>query len=111
MEEVVRKVAEQASTALVSNTNPLHFHHCLRTTPSLSHLRRFYLSYELKALKPDRAFYEGIVRGEGIEPSSMLFIDDLPENIEGAIRAGMQGVVFTGVKNLQDELLLRGLGV
>lgn len=108
MEELVRKVSEQASTALVSNTNPLHVDHCLRTVPSLRHLKRFYLSYELKALKPDPAFYEGVVRGEGIDPSSMLFIDDLPENIAGATEAGMQGVVFSGIEGLRDELRSRG---
>lgn len=107
MEELVRKVSEQASTALVSNTNPLHVDHCLRTVPSLRHLKRFYLSYELKALKPDPAFYEGVVRGEGVEPSTMLFIDDLQENIAGANAAGMQGIVFRGSKELSDELRVR----
>ncbi|MCU0454257.1 MAG: HAD family phosphatase [Bacteroidetes bacterium] len=111
MEELVRKVAEQASTALVSNTNPLHFDHCLRTAPSLRHLRRFYLSYELKALKPDPAFYEGVVRGERLESSSMLFIDDLPENIEGARRAGVQGIVFRGIKELTEDLRSAGFEV
>lgn len=111
MEELVRKVSGQASTALVSNTNPLHVDHCLRTVPSLRHLNRLYLSYELKALKPDPAFYEGVVRGEGVEPSTMLFIDDLPENIAGANAAGMQGIVFRGTKELSDELGVLGFDI
>lgn len=111
MEELVRKVSEQASTALVSNTNPLHIDHCLRSVPSLRHMKRLYLSYELKALKPDPAFYEGVVRGEGMEPSSMLFVDDLPENIEGARRAGMQGIVFRGSKELSDDLRAVGFDI
>lgn len=111
MEDLVQRISAQASTALVSNTNPLHFDHCLRTVPSLRHLQRFYVSYELKALKPDPTFYAGVVKGEGIDPSSMLFIDDVEENIEGARRAGMSGVVFRGIDRLRGELRSRGFEI
>lgn len=111
MEQLVRTISAQASTALVSNTNPLHFDHCLRTAPALKHLKRFYLSYELKALKPDPAFYAGVVQGEGRTASEMLFIDDLPENVAGAIAAGMQGVIFRGIEGLRGELRSMGFEI
>jgi FMN phosphatase YigB (HAD superfamily) len=38
-----------------------------------------------------------------------VFIDDLPENVEGARAAGMQGIHYTGPEAL--EAGLRALGV
>jgi HAD superfamily hydrolase (TIGR01509 family) len=111
MEEVVRTISSQASTGLVSNTNPLHFDHCLRSVPSLRWIQRFYLSYEIKALKPDPQFYAGVVRGEGGNPSEMLFIDDLPENIAAATAAGMQGMVFRGTEGLKQQLRASGFEI
>ena len=108
MEDLVRRVSLQTSAALVSNTNPHHFGHCLQTVPALRYLRRYYLSYELKALKPAAAFYEGVIHGEKVPPAEMLFIDDIPENIEAAEQAGMRGIVFRGADALKGQL--RSLG-
>lgn len=104
MEDLVSRVSRTAATALVSNTNPLHVAHCLRTVPALRHLRRFYLSYELRALKPDAAFYQGVIRGEGVAPSDMVFIDDVIDNVRGAESAGMRGILFTSAAQLSEAL-------
>ena len=108
MEAVIRSTAQKASIALVSNTSPLHFEFCLRTIPSLRHIQRFYLSYHLRALKPDAAFYQAVIAGEQCEPGEMVFIDDLSENIDGARRAGMQGIVFENADKLAAELRMMG---
>ena len=51
------------------------------------------------------------VRRGGRSPGlrSVVFIDDLPENVAGARAAGMEGVVFRDVPSLLEAL--RGLGV
>jgi len=41
-----------------------------------------YKSYELKVMKPDRAFFKAVIEGEGIRPEESVFIDDGPRNIE-----------------------------
>lgn len=109
MEDVVRATAQKAATALVSNTSPVHFQHCLRTVPSLRHLQRFYVSYQLRTLKPDPAFYRTVIEGEQCDPQDMVFIDDLAENVEGARRAGMQGIVFKVAEQLRQSLAELGL--
>lgn len=109
MEEVVRATSTKTSTALVSNTSPVHFQHCLRTVPSLRHLQRFYVSYQMRALKPDPAFYRAVIEGERCDPEAMVFIDDLAENVEGARRAGMSGIVFEGADSLRRSLETLGL--
>ena len=109
MEDIVRRTAERAATALVSNTSPLHFEHCLRTVPALRHLHRFYLSYHLKALKPDHAFYRGVIEGEACDPRDMVFIDDIPDNVRAAEASGMNGIRFTTPIHLEQSLLRLGL--
>ncbi len=109
LDEIVRSTAERVGTALVSNTSPLHFEHCLRTVPALRHLQRFYLSYRLKALKPDPVFYRGVIEGEAIDPGDMVFIDDIPENIRCAEESGMNGILFTTPVHLEQSLRRLGL--
>ncbi len=109
MDAVVRATSAKTSTALVSNTSPVHFQHCLRTVPSLQHLQRFYVSYHMRVLKPDPAFYRAVIEGEQCDPAAMVFIDDLPENVEGARRAGMEGIVFKDAEQLKQSL--EGLGL
>ncbi len=109
MDDVVRTISASTSTALVSNTSPVHFQHCLRTVPSLRHLQRFYVSYQMRVLKPDPAFYRKVIESEQCDPEALLFIDDLAENVDGARRAGMQGIVFKDVEQLKRSLEEIGL--
>ena len=50
----------------------------------------------LRLVKPQRAIYEYLLVRYGLKAEESLFIDDVPANVEGAISAGMQGVVFDG---------------
>ena len=45
--------------------------------------------------KPCSLMYRTAIDQIGIRPDSLLFVDDSPENVEGANREGMQGVVIT----------------
>ena len=108
-EDLVKRVGKHYELALVSNTNPIHFELCLRTTPALKHFDRFYVSYELGALKPHADFYAGVVNGEDAEPQKMIFIDDLEENVDGARTAGFTGIQFTDAENLEKDLIELGI--
>ncbi len=48
------------------------------------------LSFELGIVKPQREIYEHCVRGLGVEAGDALFLDDRPENVDGAVAAGLQ---------------------
>ena len=63
-----------------------------------------YASHLLRAAKPDPAFYEAILHAEGVEPGAALFVDDLEVNVDGARRAGLEALHFTGVEALTAEL-------
>jgi HAD superfamily hydrolase (TIGR01509 family) len=67
------------------------------------------VSYDLHVLKPDPAFYRAVINGEQCNPEEMVFIDDLPENVDGARLAGMLGIVFEGAESLKRSLEKMGL--
>lgn len=62
------------------------------------------LSCEHRLLKPEPGIFELCLRELGEEASSCLFVDDLPENVEGARAVGMRGHVFKGLAGLKAEL-------
>lgn len=94
---------------LVSNTNPFHIRWIRRQFSVLSHFDSLVLSYEVNASKPEPRFYEAAADRAGCPASSCVFVDDLPANVEGARRAGMDGVLFLSVEQLAAELRSRGV--
>jgi HAD superfamily hydrolase (TIGR01509 family) len=111
MDDLVRRVASVATVGLVSNTNELHFLRSLEAVPALRFMREFFLSYELKALKPDPAYYARVLARIPHAAGAIVFIDDLEENVEEARRAGMVGLRFEGLEQLRKQLapLLGGM--
>jgi glucose-1-phosphatase len=109
MLEVVKHVSLKYRTALVSNTNEIHYNKSLKKYDALTILHKHYLSYQMHVMKPARGFYDGIIQDQKIDPSEMLFIDDLAMNIEGARATGMQANQFENP--IQFEAALKTLGV
>ena len=62
------------------------------------------LSSDVAVTKPEPEIYELMAAKLGYEPDECVMIDDLPVNIDGAERAGMQGIVFLSVSQLRHEL-------
>lgn len=106
---IVARIAETHRIALVSNTSEPHWKSAEKFLPFSSVLNPVIVSYEVDSMKPEPLFYEALLDQSGIHPERILFIDDLPQNIEGARDAGMIGHQFTTQSNL--ELALTELGV
>lgn len=87
--------ASGARTGILSNLpRPLGAH--LRTRNGfLEHFDHVTFSFELGVVKPDRAIYENSVRGLNIAPEQALFLDDRPENVEGARAAGLHAELYS----------------
>lgn len=66
-------------------------------------------SFEVKVTKPDRRIYEALFARCALTPSECLFFDDMPANVEGARKAGMDGVLFQDAAGARQELMRRGI--
>jgi putative hydrolase of the HAD superfamily len=65
-------------------------------------------SYQHNLAKPERAIYELLLEKLGTAPEETLFLDDKIENIEAARVLGIQGLVFTNVEQLRQDLISAG---
>jgi putative hydrolase of the HAD superfamily len=59
--------------------------------------------------KPDIAIYERALDILGRPPERILFIDDRPENVAGAVTAGIKAIRFQGAESLRSELASLGV--
>jgi glucose-1-phosphatase len=113
-EPVARLIADLKAQGyrlvLGSNTNDLHAAQFRRQfAATLAHFDRLVLSYEIGHVKPSAEFYRACAEAAGAPPSRCVFIDDLPENVQGAQAAGLTGLLYRDVPTLVADL--RSIGV
>lgn len=54
------------------------------------------VSCDIHIIKPDIRIYQYLLDKYKLHPEECFFIDDVPENVEGASKAGIRGAVFKG---------------
>ena len=69
------------------------------------------ISSDVKLVKPQTEIYNLACRKFGIEASECVFIDDSIANAEGAVFAGMKGIVFHDPADLRAELIKLGVSI
>jgi len=94
---------------LLSNTDPERFGFVRTRFPEILFFDHYVLSYELKLLKPDPAIYLAAARLAGTQPQECVFIDDMEENVKGAVAAGLAGIHYRPETDLAAELQKLGL--
>ena len=84
--------------------------------PATSVAKGMVLSCEEKVLKPDEKIYNILLERYNLDPHNTMFFDDLPENIWGAARCGINGFVveneselLTYLDKLREEMNWRQL--
>ncbi len=105
MAELVARVQSRASTAMLSNTSMEHFAKAERDCATVRMIGRRFLSFEIGEAKPAPGIYRSVINGLRAEPSQLLFIDDLAENVDAALEAGMNALLFTDPARLERDLI------
>jgi FMN phosphatase YigB (HAD superfamily) len=99
--------------AIISNTNEAHIVHAEATYSFFSLFKARIYSHQVKAMKPDRAIYQAALKAlGGIDPLETLFIDDIEDNILGAVKLGWQTIHLRPGVDLREALAsyeLKGL--
>lgn len=82
MWKCVRKLAADGhQLILFSNTNSIHCPWMFDEYPEFSLFHGSVLSFETGFIKPHPAIYEYAIRNHELDPTTTLYIDDLPQNI------------------------------
>ncbi len=75
------------------------------------HFSPIFLSYELKCTKPNRAYYEHMIKTCNTNPHQIHIIDDKVANIQTAKSMGMHAYLYQGYDHLKQALQHAGISV
>ena len=67
----------------------------------------YLVSSEVHLIKPEKAIYDKLCERYGLKAEECLFVDDKQPNVNGAIAAGMEAVLFTTSYELEKEIRVR----
>ncbi len=104
--ELVEKLKGKYKLGVLSNTSS-------RQAGELGDLHDAFnavvLSEETGISKPKKEAYERVLSDLGVSPEEAVFIDDSLENVKGAERLGMRGILYENPEKLKESL--RKMGV
>ncbi len=103
--ELVRDVRQKVQTAILSNTNSLHWSGQIDAPVIQSMCDRNYLSFQLGLLKPDGAVYRYVGDDLGVPAANIVFLDDNQINVDGARQAGWRAYVVSGPEEARRCLI------
>jgi FMN phosphatase YigB (HAD superfamily) len=96
-------------TSLCSNTSVLHFEYLKRNHAFMSDFDGYFLSYEVKCMKPDPGIFRAVERGTGLGDGEIVYIDDRIENVDAAARRGWQAIHHVSPAATLERLHTLGL--
>lgn len=102
------RLSRQCRIGIISDTIPEH----VRVNRRRGIFRGFkplILSCDVGLSKPHRAIFRLAARRAHVKPSEAVFVDDLPENVVGARKVGMHGILYKNTAQLKRDL--KKLGV
>jgi len=105
MEQLLRRLkASGVRVALLTNSVP-EFWTVIQETINTEIFDCVVDSSKVGLRKPEMKIYELVAEKLGVKTASCIMIDDLEHNIEGAKRAGMEGVLFTTSEETSRNVL------
>lgn len=94
---------------LLSNTNAIHQQYGWKDFPFIKHFEKLILSHEVGAVKPEEKIYRAVEAASGLPPEEHIFIDDIKEYAEAAMKLGWGGIQFKGYDDLVVNLRSKGI--
>lgn len=110
--EFLKELGKRYNIYLLSNTNEIHIPAFLKyydeaygkgTFHSL--FKKVYLSSQVGMRKPEEAIFNLVVSENNLNKKETLFIDDSPQHVEGAIRAGIEAVLLPPGEKIENWLM------
>jgi putative hydrolase of the HAD superfamily len=100
--DLLQTLKTRYNVVLLSNTNNIHLEYInnvlLPLTGNYSldvFFHRAYYSHRMKKRKPDADIFEQVLSENKFRPEETLFLDDNPQNVEGAGRLGIKTMYVT----------------
>lgn len=111
MIDLATTLSKTLPTYLLSNISCIHHDYIFATYPFFQSFTDGVFSYQTGSLKPDPAIYQTAIRQFGIDPTTTVFLDDMPENIVTASELGFHAIRYDFHEHAVAEAQLQALGV
>lgn len=108
--ELIRHLKKAYKIGLLSNANDSVIDYLFTKDEAKELFDDILVSSQVGMVKPQLALFELAAVRLGCTAKECVMVDDLARNIEGAMQAGMQGVLFTSNEALANELKKVGVG-
>ena len=93
---------------LLSNMHPDMVAHCRKRFDWIGNFDFVTFSGEVRLIKPDPAIYQHTLRGLGVAPSEVLFLDDRDVNVQAARKLGIHAIRVQSMPQLRADLQTAG---
>lgn len=100
MEEFIKEYKQKGYHFYLLSNCSLQFNQYYQTKSIFQHLEALYISAAHQKIKPNLDIFEDFLKEYHLQANECFFVDDLKENVEGAKKIGMQGLVYQG--NVQE---------
>ncbi|RYG21656.1 MAG: HAD family phosphatase [Chitinophagaceae bacterium] len=99
--DVLMEVKNRYRTFLLSNNNEIHYNWIvdhLKSTYQIENYDSFfekaYFSQQMRLRKPNITIFEQVLKENNLKAEETLFIDDSPQHLAGAQKAGLQTLLM-----------------
>lgn len=96
-------------TYIFSNTNELAIRFIRHKFEFFGNFDGYILSYEHRSMKPDARLYDVVEATSGVRGSEILYLDDLPENVEAGAARGWRVILQESPERTRASLERLGL--
>ena len=104
VDEYLKKLSKKYNIYLFSDLSKQSHEYLKNKYDYYNFIKGGVYSFEVQALKPNKAGYEAILMRYDLDPTECVMVDDRIQNIEKAEEYGIHGVVYRDLKQLKQEL-------
>lgn len=108
--DLVKELKEKGYGIYLLSNTCTRFHSFRKNIPALRFFDGEFISADHHWVKPEPEIYRCFLEEFGLTGAECVFIDDVPLNVEGAIRCGINGIVYHNDPDLLRRQL-REIGV
>ncbi|MEA3286794.1 MAG: HAD family phosphatase [Candidatus Marinimicrobia bacterium] len=102
--DFLKRASKDFPVWLLSNTNDFHYDILMQHFPFMQWVKGGTYSFMVGSMKPQPFIYQQAIRKSGFRPEEILFIDDLPINVQAAQEQGLHAIQYNDHAGFCNEL-------
>ena len=112
IEQLLLQLKDKTRLLVLTNTNEIHAKEWrVRYADILKHFDRVFASHEIGVRKPSPESFHAILDYLGTTPDRVVFFDDTPDNVEGALSVGISSFVVNSPCEVSERLKQMGIEI